>query len=373
MRTTCTCLKSQAMLEKVKRLSRSQAQAQAQLVQRVRGCAVSVAGAEWSLSLAPLSEPWAAAQETLLVKAHWAGAPFWLLLPANVAQVWVQSRFPEADLPSLPQSYLALMLESALGDVCAALSDMQRGAAGIDSATESSLADLSALSQACPHAFEMQASNALGTVLIHLATDTLGLVLMAGLAARLPAAVNSLEPELLPVLLRAELGFSWLNAAEFASLCPGDTVLLAHSFTHPGQHLWLGVDGRWGLMVRLDAAQGGNTVEVVQAFSTVDLADFSAPTTHPMTSTNTPSLDGSPAVTALDQVPFRLAFDLGERLMTLGEIKALQVGQPLALDRPLSQAVSLRVNGALVGQGELVEIDGRLGVTITALANMPQP
>lgn len=76
---------------------------------------------------------------------------------------------------------------------------------------------------------------------------------------------------------------------------------------------------------------------------------------------------GMGAGAGLEPLPLRLVFDLGERAMTLGELQSLQVGQSLDLGRPLSSSVTLRVNGAQVGTGELVEIDGRLGVTISAL------
>lgn len=84
---------------------------------------------------------------------------------------------------------------------------------------------------------------------------------------------------------------------------------------------------------------------------------------------DTPAAGAAPA---LDQLPLRLAFDLGERTLSLAELKALQPGQTLELGRPLAGAVQLRVNGALVGTGELVEIDGRLGVTVTSLAAQGQ-
>ena len=73
-----------------------------------------------------------------------------------------------------------------------------------------------------------------------------------------------------------------------------------------------------------------------------------------------------PAV-PLSSVPVRLSFDIGETMLTLGEMKALQVGQSFDLTRPLSSAVRLRINGALIGIGELVEIDGNIGVTIASL------
>ena len=67
----------------------------------------------------------------------------------------------------------------------------------------------------------------------------------------------------------------------------------------------------------------------------------------------------------------RMTFDLGERLLSLGELRTLQVGQSFDLNRPLSGAVYVRVNGALIGMGDLVEIDGQVGVTLTALGIPP--
>lgn len=357
------------------RLSRSEAQARTQLVQRVRNCEVTVAGNPWHLTLLPMLNPLVAQQEgLLLVKAHWAGAGFCLLVHINAAQAWIQSRFPEVDLPTLPHAYLAMMLETALTDVCTGLAGLQRGVARIDSTASCTSDAFLAASSSYPHAFEMQLTGPQGSVLLHLATDSLGLMLMAGLSARLPVVTNTVPADALPVLLRAEVGFSWLNAAEFAQLEQGDTVLLAHAFTHPEQRLWLSVNERCGVMVQLSATSGNGSLEVLQAFGQADLSYFSASTlacvSPSMTPSDTPTAasGASPAASALDAIAFRLTFDLGERMMTLGEIKALQAGQLLALDHPLSHAVSLRINNMLVGQGELVEIDGRLGVMVTALA-----
>lgn len=73
------------------------------------------------------------------------------------------------------------------------------------------------------------------------------------------------------------------------------------------------------------------------------------------------------AFSALDRLLMRVAFDVGERTMTLGELQALHEGQVIELGQPLSTAVSIRVNGALVGTGEMVEVDGRLGVSVTSI------
>ena len=71
---------------------------------------------------------------------------------------------------------------------------------------------------------------------------------------------------------------------------------------------------------------------------------------------------------SLTSVPVRLTFDIGERMVSLGQLKELQVGQSFDLTRPMNNTVRMRVNGALIGTGELVEIDGHIGVTITTLS-----
>lgn len=48
---------------------------------------------------------------------------------------------------------------------------------------------------------------------------------------------------------------------------------------------------------------------------------------------------------AIDQIPVRLCFDLGERVMTLRELKALGPGYVIELGRELRRAVAIRVNG----------------------------
>ncbi len=70
----------------------------------------------------------------------------------------------------------------------------------------------------------------------------------------------------------------------------------------------------------------------------------------------------------IDAIPVRLTFELGERHLTLGELRQLQPGQSFDLERPLADGpVIVRANGALLGTGELVEIDGRIGVTLRSV------
>ncbi len=69
----------------------------------------------------------------------------------------------------------------------------------------------------------------------------------------------------------------------------------------------------------------------------------------------------------LDALPLCVTFDLGQREITLGELRQMQVGQVIELGQPLSEPVNLRAGGVLLARASLVEVDGRLGVTLVEI------
>lgn len=69
----------------------------------------------------------------------------------------------------------------------------------------------------------------------------------------------------------------------------------------------------------------------------------------------------------LDKLPVRLNFDLGDRLMTLAELRSLSPGYVIELGRDVRRSVAIRVNGRTIGEGELVEIDGYMGVSLLSI------
>ncbi|HZY20517.1 MAG TPA: type III secretion system cytoplasmic ring protein SctQ [Ramlibacter sp.] len=329
------------------RLSRNEAQARSAIAQRARGCRFGWAGRDWELTLVPRSDVQPPEPAHWTVQAQWAGADFALRLPAAAARGWIAARFPSLDAGELSDELAAAVLETACGDLLAMLSGLQRGPAQLLALTRDPVA-LDA-----PHAFDVELRQDAGQVVRgSLATGSLGLMLVAGLLARTPPVTNALDADSLPVQLRAEIGGTWLPPEELRSLRIGDAVLLEDVFLTPDGHLCLTHEGG-AMRVRRDGA----ALVVTEAF-----------TPKGSTMPSTPTAPAGDQPLAADQLPLRLAFDLGERQLTLGELRGLQVGQSIDLARPLSSAVSLRVNGALVGTGELVEIDGRLGVTITSLA-----
>lgn len=62
-----------------------------------------------------------------------------------------------------------------------------------------------------------------------------------------------------------------------------------------------------------------------------------------------------------------VTIDLGGTVMPLKEVLALGPGSVVKLDRPLGEPVDIKVNGELVGRGEVVVVDDQFGVQVTEL------
>lgn len=67
----------------------------------------------------------------------------------------------------------------------------------------------------------------------------------------------------------------------------------------------------------------------------------------------------------LDKTPVTLSFELGRVRLTLGELRALDAGSVLDLTGGSPQAIAIVASGRRLGTGELVDIDGQLGIRIT--------
>ena len=65
-----------------------------------------------------------------------------------------------------------------------------------------------------------------------------------------------------------------------------------------------------------------------------------------------------------EDVPVHLVAVLGEKKMKLKDLLKLKVGHAIDLERAPNEFVDLTANGKVIARGELVEIDGKLGVRI---------
>lgn len=69
----------------------------------------------------------------------------------------------------------------------------------------------------------------------------------------------------------------------------------------------------------------------------------------------------------MGDIPVRITFDIGERQILLKELSKLAPGYIFDLGLAPERAVNLRMNGVRIGEGELVEINGQVGVSITRI------
>lgn len=339
------------------RLTLNESRARALVARHGQGLPLDL-GAPWSLDFQclPLGEPAMVRSGAWVLQLEWAGARFVLRLPAGGLSrlLEVRSGEPGLQLGSLPAPLAADAIEHLWSRVAATLAPLRRGVARLHSAA---LEDGSA--PELQHRLLLTLAHADSGETFHaeLGTDPLGLMLMAGALATRDAAGSAAEP---PLRCRLELGRTRLLAATLATLRPHDVVLFDEvGLLHGGSdndgagrthRLWLstGPDSGFGAQLR------GDELEVLQPWKR-------------LTMTSATSTDIEDVAVGFDAVPVLLSFDLGELTVPLAELQQLVPGQSFNLGRPLAGAVRVRANGALVGHGELVEIDGRLGVALTRI------
>lgn len=177
--------------------------------------------------------------------------------------------------------------------------------------------------------------------------------LSANLARRLielaqdrPAADGGLAVDELPLTGRVELGRTWLSAAELGGLEPHDVVLIR-------RHQW-----DQDLVTIIISADLRYTARVADSALTI-VAEEAVPSNE-----ENEAQPPERALSDLEEVSVPVTFDLGQLDLTIGELRRVREGYVVNLQRPLDGAVALRVNGRLIGRGELVDIEGSLGVRV---------
>lgn len=310
-------------------------------------------GVPWVATLQPLPLAEAPADwaQAWTLQAEWGGARFAIRVPEAALTLWAESGLGEpAELNALPPELVALALEQAWRQLAAALVPLRRGTARLATVQPGPVAASSL--GALPHrmAVALQRADGQAGFDAEIATDALGLLLVAGALAQRPAAAGE-PPSDLPMPCRLLLGCSALPQAQARALRVGDVVLF--------HERWLAHD-KDGTARLVLATQGQVGWRIALADDRVHLIEpWSLPVTAPAAAEDSP--------VALDAVPVTLSFDIGTLTLPLSELRQLAAGQSFDLGRPLAGAVQVRANGALVGVGELVEIDGRLGVSLTQL------
>lgn len=70
---------------------------------------------------------------------------------------------------------------------------------------------------------------------------------------------------------------------------------------------------------------------------------------------------------SIEDVPVKISAVLGKTKIDVAQLKSLGDGAVIELDRKVGEPIDLYVNDRLIARGELVLVDGVLGVTMTEI------
>ncbi|HJL22850.1 MAG TPA: type III secretion system cytoplasmic ring protein SctQ, partial [Polyangiaceae bacterium LLY-WYZ-15_(1-7)] len=81
-----------------------------------------------------------------------------------------------------------------------------------------------------------------------------------------------------------------------------------------------------------------------------------------------PGRDAPATLTDLGDAPVEVAVELGRLRLSLAQLTALRPGELLSTGVPIGERVRLRAGDTILGEGELVDVEGEVGVRILHLA-----
>jgi type III secretion protein Q len=186
-------------------------------------------------------------------------------------------------------------------------------------------------------------------------TDAAGLEWLAARLGQLPGKVHrSLDH--LPVAAHIELGRLTITQAETRELTPLDILLPQTCEDRSAHEIRLRFCDRLSLTGRLTAP---DRVSITSLATTEEEPS-------PMPPTDTKSPTSAPDALPVSEVPVTLVFELGQTRLTLGELGQVQPGYTFQLSEAVQRdrPVTIKANGITVGQGEIVQIDDRIGIRI---------
>lgn len=75
--------------------------------------------------------------------------------------------------------------------------------------------------------------------------------------------------------------------------------------------------------------------------------------------------ENSKRLKVVSEIPLSVTCVLGSSSMTVNQLLKLAKGSVIELDKTIGEPIDLLVNGRLVGRGEIVIIENRIGITLT--------
>lgn len=158
------------------------------------------------------------------------------------------------------------------------------------------------------------------------------------------------------VPVRAIVPGHTLQPMELAALTPGGAILLPEGTDPNLVRIHAGVQCHSIATGRMDSGS-----IVVEQISNDAMNEQSQAINEDLADTT------ELAEVPVDGIGVRVDFLIGQTRMTFSDLQSLKPGLTIGLEASMAPAVKILVSGQIVGEGELVQIDDRLGVRITRL------
>lgn len=172
---------------------------------------------------------------------------------------------------------------------------------------------------------------------------------------------------MIPVDLAIEAGYGFLPVSSVLALQPKDIVILDHFGPRPvtGGPVALRLSG--GIFPGfLDGA--GVTIMApfhLRAESMADTKEEEA--TISTTSGEKAAQTSFPSESLLRDLPVQIVCEIGRVTLSAREILELKPGSVVQVGRPLAGPVDLTAGGRVIARGELVDVEGELGVRLSEI------
>lgn len=295
---------------------------------------------DWSLSLRPIYK---SEGERVQLKADWGGAKIVIRLHESWLG-WLGSQMLQLDFSnSLPENLRLLVYEAAFAEVADLLEESTRkrfNFIGVDQ---------SALLNEDLHGFELAITDDRYSTDAELWVDDKGLGFLAN-AAR---SINKSSSDIsiwsdIPVPIQFVVGWTDLPVTNFKNIEKYDVILFDECLIYNENNFYIKIGRRNAIEAHIE----GKKISVLSSLEKIMLED-----------------EMQISENQIDEIDIRLTFDLGERTLSLAELRLLSPGYIFDLGRDLRKSVFIRANGKIIGEGELVDIDGQTGVSVLSFSS----
>ncbi len=308
---------------------------------------------QWSLRLIPLNSPSPGHMREL--SADWGNASVRIRLDSIVFDTAVGQFVSPEILNGMPHELQLVLIEAAFEGVLSKIETATRKRCSLISPLGliDDQGSHDAQQRGCTNGFQIQLDDGENSCSAELWLDTLGLGFLASVMKRWPPARWSSKLwGALPISLVLSAGWTQLSPATIQSLSKHDVVLLDESYLGETlDQISVVVGKRLAVSCRIEGTQlhmDGELEEILEDFEEDEPVDG----------------DNDQPTAVLADIPIRVHFELGEKVIPLAELQTLGPGYVIDLGREIRRAVSIRANGRVIGEGELIDIDGRIGVSI---------